>query len=140
VKRLRKSNKKKAAPKKTVKKKAASVGRRKPYRASARPGISGNNRKLGVSGKRRVMEIDKNISVIGAAYSHGLVLKITFSNGIKKEVDFSKFFENEHPAYLDKYKAPRNFKSFKVDDGNIVWGRDWDLIFPVSVLYDNKVK
>ena len=27
------------------------------------------------------------------------------------------------------------FQKFTIDDGNIVWGEDWDLVFPVEQLY-----
>jgi len=42
-----------------------------------------------------------------------------------------------HPQY-NKYLDPALFRTFTVDDGNIVWGEDWDLIFPVENLYMGK--
>ena len=54
-------------------------------------------------------------------------------------VDFGNFFEtHSHPQY-NKYKKVENFKKFKIENGNVVWGKDWDLIFPVSDLYKGKI-
>ncbi len=30
------------------------------------------------------------------------------------------------------------FRTFVIDDGNVVWGEDWDLIFPIENLYIGK--
>ncbi|GHT62184.1 hypothetical protein FACS189451_05930 [Bacteroidia bacterium] len=43
-----------------------------------------------------------------------------------------------HPQY-NKYQNPDNFKSFYIDHGNIVWGDDWDLMFPIEQLYKGKI-
>ncbi len=43
-----------------------------------------------------------------------------------------------HPRnrfYLDESE----FKKFKIEDGNIVWGENWDLIFPVEQLYSGAI-
>ena len=39
-----------------------------------------------------------------------------------------------HPQY-NRYKSEKNFKKFKIENGNIVWGKNWDLIFPIGALY-----
>jgi hypothetical protein len=48
------------------------------------------------------------------------------------------FTAHSHPQY-NKYKKPENFKRFKIENGNIVWGKDWDMIFPVYDLYTGKI-
>ena len=32
------------------------------------------------------------------------------------------------------------FRTFKIVEGNIVWGDDWDLIFPMENLYRGKAE
>lgn len=32
------------------------------------------------------------------------------------------------------------FRTFKIVEGNIVWGDDWDLIFPMEKLYRGKAE
>jgi hypothetical protein len=65
---------------------------------------------------------------------------LTFSDGVKRKVDFAAFLKKyPHPRH-NKYNKPENFKRFKVESGNIVWGENWDLIFPLEQLYDGKIK
>lgn len=42
--------------------------------------------------------------------------------------------KNSHPQY-NKYATPALFKKFKIEGGNIVWGKNWDLMFPVEQLH-----
>ena len=64
---------------------------------------------------------------------------LTFSDETVKKVNFSSFLKkSQHPAirsYLDEQK----FKNFKIEDGNIVWGENWDLIFSLEQLYCGKI-
>lgn len=79
------------------------------------------------------------LEVQKATYLDGYRLSIAFSNGKNKVVDFSQFITHTDKAALTKYKDLSNFKKFKVEDGNVVWGRNWDLIFPVHELYRGKI-
>jgi len=70
-----------------------------------------------------------------AEYISSLSVELRFNDGTVKRVDFEVFFnEHPHPQY-NKYLKPINFKKFYLDHGNIVWGKNWDLIFPVEQLY-----
>ena len=42
---------------------------------------------------------------------------------------------NKYNKYLD----PRKFSRFAIENGNIVWGKNWDLIFPVEQLHAGAV-
>ena len=81
----------------------------------------------------------KTISVIEAKYIDGLKVEIVFNDNKKNVIDFSSFFQtHSHPQY-NKYNKPGNFKKFKIENGNLVWGKDWDMIFPVYDLYKGKI-
>jgi hypothetical protein len=81
----------------------------------------------------------KIISVKEANYIEGLKMEILFTDNKKTVIDFSAFFQtHSHPQY-NKYKKPDNFKKFKIENGNIVWGKNWDMIFPVYDLYNEKI-
>lgn len=68
-------------------------------------------------------------------YLGGLSVKLTFNDGVERTLDFSSFFKkNSHPQY-NKYAAPALFKKFKIEGGNIVLGKNWDLMFPVEQLH-----
>jgi len=81
----------------------------------------------------------KAISVSRASYIDDYKLKVEFNDNKKQVVDFGNFLNtHSHPQY-NKYKKLENFKKFKIENGNIVWGKDWDMIFPVYDLYQGKV-
>jgi hypothetical protein len=80
------------------------------------------------------------IKVTEAEYIRDFKLKITFSDGTIENVDFQEFLEkNVHPQF-NKYRDPRKFEKFQIERGNIVWGKDWDLIFPIEELYAGHIK
>jgi hypothetical protein len=82
----------------------------------------------------------RNLKIIKAEYNGGYRIELTFSDEVKKTVDFGVFLK-EHPhSQHDKYKKQENFKKFKIDNGNIVWGKNWDLIFPLEQLYNGKIE
>lgn len=86
------------------------------------------------------MSTVKNIEVMDATYLDGYRLSIFFNNGKNKVVDFSNFITHTNKEALTKYKNISYFKKFKIEDGNVVWGRNWDLIFPVHELYQGKIQ
>ena len=84
------------------------------------------------------METTK-ICIEHAEYVEGLVLRLFFSDGTSRDVDFKPFIlANPHPQY-NRYIEPKNFKKFTIEYGNVVWGKNWDMIFPVSQLYNGIV-
>ena len=79
------------------------------------------------------------IKVTGAVYIEAFKVKIEFSDNTRKVIDFEPFLkENRHPQWA-KYNNINNFKKFKIENGNLVWGRKWDLIFPVYGLYTDNI-
>ena len=79
------------------------------------------------------------IEVKTATYIDGYRLRIAFSNGKEKIVDFSDFISANNKEALSKYKNSSHFKKFKVEQGNIVWGKTWDMVFPVHELYRGRI-
>jgi hypothetical protein len=68
-----------------------------------------------------------------------LSVKILFNENTSNTIDVGTFIKKHpHPQY-NKYLEEKNFKKFKIDLGNIVWGNNWDLIFPLEQLYDGKI-
>ena len=81
----------------------------------------------------------ETISVTEAKYIGELKVVVVFNDNKKNIIDFSLFFKlHSHPQY-NKYKKPDNFKKFKIENGNVVWGKDWDMIFQVYDLYKGKI-
>lgn len=77
--------------------------------------------------------------VVYVRYASDYNILISFSDLTQQTVDFGPFLaDHSHPRY-NKYKNPIHFRKFKIVCGNIVWGKDWDLIFPVSQLHAGKI-
>jgi hypothetical protein len=75
------------------------------------------------------------LKVIGADYLSEYRILVKFSDATERLVDFENFLNtNLHPQF-SKYKDLRHFKKFRIERGNLVWGKDWDLIFPIEQLY-----
>jgi hypothetical protein len=85
--------------------------------------------------------IDNNTEIIeikSARYIGDFAIRVFFSDGFSKLVDFKPFLESSlHPSirkYLDEFK----FKDFQIVDGNLNWN-DYDLIFPIGDLYKGEI-
>lgn len=75
------------------------------------------------------------IRVQSAEYIGNNTLRILFTDGFQRDLDIGEFIRNHpHPQY-DKYLLEENFLQFSIEMGNLVWGKDWDLIFPIESLY-----
>jgi len=74
--------------------------------------------------------------VVRAEYAGDVRLNIFFSDGISRTVDFKPFLlSHPHPQY-ERYIKPENFRKFSIESGNVVWGKNWDMIFPVEQLHN----
>ena len=79
---------------------------------------------------------DEIMNIVDAVYIGGLSLSLTFSDGSVRVVDFGNFIrKNPHPQY-NRYLDPECFQTFSRENGNVVWGKDWDMVFPVEDLYN----
>ena len=68
-----------------------------------------------------------------------LTVSLTFSDNTVRTVDIGDFIRRHpHPQY-NKYLDPRKFSRFTIDNGNIVWGKNWDMIVPVEKLYAGSI-
>lgn len=86
------------------------------------------------------MKKPKSYNVIKANYINGYCLEITFEDGHKVIVDFNDVILKYAVGDYAKYKKIANFKRFKIDHGNLVWGKDYDLFFPPERLYTGKIQ
>ncbi len=77
--------------------------------------------------------------VVAARHVKDYVLEITFSDDHVSRVDFKKAFDYYCKGYYAKYKKPTEFKKFKIDEGHLVWGKDWDIIFQDQYLYEGHI-
>jgi hypothetical protein len=95
------------------------------------------SQKSKVRGRKQKTE-QENLAVESAKYVQDFLIAINFTNGKTKLVDFLPLFHKYVKGANLKYFAPENFKKFIVKNGNIFWGKSEDVIFPVSLLFDEE--
>ena len=79
---------------------------------------------------------NEKMLITGAVYVSDYKVNITFADKTEKIIDFGIFLKScPHPQH-NKYLDIKNFKKFKIDGGNIIWGKNWDLIFNPRKLYE----
>lgn len=80
------------------------------------------------------------MKVTGAKDIGNLILRVFFSDDTEKDINVGDFIKRHpHPQY-NKYANPKNFRKFAIENGNVVWGKNWDLIFPIEDLYSGVLK
>ena len=63
---------------------------------------------------------------------------VFFSNGKQKIINFQPLLLKYAKGHYSKYLKQTLFTKFQVANGNISWGKNEDIIFPVSFLYNNR--
>ena len=77
--------------------------------------------------------------IIEATNAGNLSVNLLFSDNTSQTVDIGEFIRRHpHPQY-NKYLDEKKFRQFKLENGNIVWGKNWDLIFPIEQLHSGSV-
>ena len=77
----------------------------------------------------------ETLHIVRAEYAGDLRLLLFFSDGTSRTVDFKPFLlTHPHPQY-NRYIDPKHFKKFCIEHGNVVWGKNWDMVFPVEQLH-----
>ena len=81
----------------------------------------------------------ESLKIIGAENMGDLKVLLTFNDNKTTLVDIGEFIKkNPHPQY-NKYLDPRKFRKFHLENNNIVWGKNWDLMFPIEDLYNGHI-
>lgn len=80
----------------------------------------------------------KTIKIESAEHAGAHKLSLFFSDGTEQIVDFSPFLESSLHPEIRKFLSPKKFKQFTIENGELMWG-DFDLMFPLMDLYENKL-
>ncbi|MEP7268241.1 MAG: DUF2442 domain-containing protein [Saprospiraceae bacterium] len=79
-----------------------------------------------------------SLKIDSAKYLSDYAIRIIFSAGNERLVDFKPFLSKSlHPS-IKKYLDENKFSNFSLNDGNLNWN-DYDLIFPISDLYNGRI-
>ena len=66
-------------------------------------------------------------------------VSLTFSDNTTQVVNVGEFIRSHpHPQY-NKYLDSRKFRRFTIENGNIIWGKNWDLMFPIEQLHSGSL-
>jgi hypothetical protein len=79
------------------------------------------------------------LKIDSAKYLADYAIRIKFSDGNERVVDFKpSLVKSMHPS-IKKYLDENEFSNFSLTDGNLNWN-NYDLIFPLSDLYDGLIR
>lgn len=78
------------------------------------------------------------ISINRAEYLGDYRIKLWFSDGKEKEVDFGIFLRNARNPMARKYIDKKLFSNFRIEYGDVIWN-DYELCFPIWDLYEGTV-
>jgi Protein of unknown function (DUF2442) len=65
-------------------------------------------------------------------------LRLEFSDGVERVVDFEPFLAASRNPMIRAYLDPERFAKFRTEYGDLVWD-DYDLCFPIGDLYEGHV-
>lgn len=78
------------------------------------------------------------LEVTEAKYVSGYKVLVNFDDGTRRIVDFGPFLKQAKNPMITKYRRAKEFKSFHIHDGDLMWG-DYDMIFPIMDLYNGQI-
>jgi hypothetical protein len=78
------------------------------------------------------------ISINKAEYLGDYMIKLLFSDGNEKVVDFSHFLKAAKNPMTKKYLDKQLFSSFTIEYGDLVWN-DYEMCFPIWDLYEGNL-
>jgi hypothetical protein len=81
---------------------------------------------------------DTVLDIVRAEHLSGYQVKLTFSEGAERIIDFEPFLSRSRNPMIRAYLDPKQFTNFRVDYGDLVWG-DFDLCFPIADLYEGQI-
>ncbi len=86
------------------------------------------------------MKLQEGISVdlTDAQWVFGHTLKLSFSDGFSRRVDFEPFLSRSMQPEVRAYLDVEKFKAFSISFGNLVWN-DYALCFPIEDLHSGSI-
>jgi hypothetical protein len=78
------------------------------------------------------------IDIETAEYLEDYKLRLGFSDGQERIIDFGPFLQNSLNPMIRKYLDLEKFKNFSLEYGDLFWD-DYDLCFPIADLYEGRI-
>ncbi len=80
----------------------------------------------------------KVIDIVRVEQVSAYTLKMSFSDGAERVINFEPFLRTSHNPLIRAYLDPEKFADFALEDGNLLWD-DYGLCFPIADLYENNI-
>jgi len=90
-----------------------------------------------VHGKMR-LAAGINVDVTEAELAGAHRLRLDFSDGTQRVVDFGPFLRSSGHPEIRSFLEPEKFGSFRVEHGDLLWG-DYEMCFPIADLYEGHI-
>ncbi len=86
------------------------------------------------------MQKQRNLHILDATYAGNLAVKLVFSDKHISVVNIGEWVrQHPHPQY-NRFLDEAKFRKFYLDDmGNVAWGKNRDLYFPIEQLYKGQL-
>lgn len=81
---------------------------------------------------------DAVIEIVGAEQISDYQLKLHFSDGMERVIDFEPFLRSSRNPMIRAYLERGKFAKYRLEYGDLVWD-DYGLCFPIADLYENKI-
>lgn len=81
---------------------------------------------------------DVVIDIVRAEQVSPYVLKLNFSDGVERMIDFKPFLKESRNPMIRAYLDPAKFANFRLDHGDLLWD-DYGLRFPIADLYEQSI-
>lgn len=78
------------------------------------------------------------ISIEEAKYKGDYIIEFSFSDGVKRNIDFAHFLKSAKNPMTRKYLDKELFQSFTVEYGDLLWN-DYEMCFPIWDLHEGKI-
>ena len=78
------------------------------------------------------------IDIVRVAQVSDYKLRVSFSDGIERVIDFEPFLRTSRNPMIRAYLDPQKFANFTLVYGNLMWD-DYGLCFPIADLYENNI-
>ena len=78
------------------------------------------------------------LEIIEAKYVSDYKIRLTFNDGKIQVMDFGPFLAKARNPDTTDYRALKKFKTFRVEDGDLIWG-DYQMLFPIADLHRGEI-
>lgn len=82
--------------------------------------------------------MSKTTAIIKAEYVKGYKIKLVFSDGKERTINFEPFLKQAANPMTRKFLDINKFKKFKIEYGDLIWN-DYEMCFPIIDLYEDNI-